>query len=133
MAEWAPVDEQSLQIVKRMWIDYREGGVQTALAHCHPDIEFQPDDGRVWLGHDGVRAFFAQFTEEQGRHFAASPYTFEPSGRGVIVAGHRRIRSARSSDSDYTYFAHHVEDGLITRVAAFTTREKATEDVEPRS
>jgi hypothetical protein len=127
------VDEQSLEIVKRMWIDYREQGVETALAHCHQEVEFQPDDGRVWVGHDGIRAFFSRFTEEQGRHFAASPYTFEPSGEGVIVAGHRRIRSGDSSDSDYTYFSHHVHDGLITRVAAWNTREEATRDVEPRS
>lgn len=127
------MDEPRLEIVKRMWIDYRERGVDTALAHCHPHVEFQGNDGRIWAGHDGIREFFAQFTEAAGRHFAASPYTFEPNGEGVIVAGHRRILSPRTRDSDYMYFSHHVENGVITRIAAWDTREAATEDVKPRS
>lgn len=127
------MEHQGLEIVKRMWSDYRERGVDTALSHCHPDVEFQANNGRVWAGHDGIRAFFAQFTEAEGRHFAASPYTFEPSGKGVIVAGHRRIRSATSSDSDYMYFSHHVDGAVITRIAAWDSREEATQDVEPRS
>lgn len=127
------MDEQSLEIVKRMWIDYRERGVGVALGHCRPDVEFRARDGRVWMGHEGIRAFFAQFTAVQGRHFAASPYTFEPSGRGVIVAGHLRIRSATTRDSDYIYFSHHVDDGVITRIAAWDSRGEATQDVKPPS
>lgn len=127
------MDTQSLEIVKRMWIDYRERGVEVALAQCHADVEFQAIDGHIWTGHHGIREFFAQFTEDDSRHFAASPYTFEPSGEGVIVAGHRRISSPFGHDSEYTYFSHHVEDGPITRVAAWNTRAEATEDVKPRS
>jgi ketosteroid isomerase-like protein len=113
-----------LETVKRMWITYREEGVDAAIKHLHPDVEFQAHDGRVWKGHNGVRDFFAQF-ERSGEEFTASPYTFEPHGHGVVVASHRRI----GAGSDYLYFSHHVEAGAITRIAAWFTRDAAIADV----
>ncbi len=116
-----------MEVVKRMWIDFREQGVEVALAHLHPDVEFQLDDGTVYTGHEGVRDFFARFDGE--RQFAAAPYTFEPCGQGVIVAGHRRIQTPGGSEAEYTYFSHHVRDGVITRVAAWKHRDEATADL----
>ena len=113
-----------LETVKRMWIAYREQGVERALEYLDPEVEFQAHDGHVWKGHDGVREFFAQF-ERSGEEFTASPYTFEPHGRGVVVAGHRRI----GEGSDYLYFSHHVNGGAITRIAAWSTRDAAIADV----
>jgi hypothetical protein len=113
-----------LDTVKQMWIAYREHGVDSAVEHLHSDVEFQAHDGQVWKGHEGVREFFAQF-ERSGEQFAASPYTFEPHGHGVVVAGHRRI----GEDADYLYFSHHVSDGVITRIAAWPTRDAAVADV----
>ena len=110
-----------------MWIDFRERGVDVALAHLHPEVEFQLDDGTVLTGHEGVREFFNRFDGE--RRFAAAPYTFEPCAGGVIVAGHRRIQTPVTSESEYTYFSHHVSDGLITRVAAWPDRDAATADL----
>ena len=110
-----------------MWIDFREQGVEVALACLHPDVEFQLDDGTVFVGHEQVRAFFARFDGE--RQFAAAPYTFEPCGEGVVVAGHRRIQTPDSSQAEYTYFSHHVKDGLITRIAAWPDRDSATTDL----
>lgn len=113
-----------LETVKRMWIAYREQGVDKALELLDPDVEFQAHDGHVWEGHDGVREFFAQF-ERSGEEFTASPYTFEPQGRGVVVAGHRRV----GEGADYLYFSHHVNGGVITRIAAWSTRDAAIADV----
>ena len=41
------------------------------------------------------------------------------------MAGHRRI----GEGADYLYFSHRVEDGAITRIAAWSTREAAIADV----
>ena len=121
------MDDPSIEVVKRMWIDFREQGVDVALAQLHPEVEFQLDDGTVFTGHEGVRDFFGRFEGE--RRFAAAPYTFEPCGQGVIVAGHRRIQTPGGSESEYTYFSHHVRDGVITRIAAWTDRDQATADL----
>lgn len=119
----------ALDTVKLMWIDYREDGVETALRHLHPDVEFRSHEGELYHGHDGVRAFFAGF-ERRGAQFTAAPYTFEPIGEGVIVAGHRRIRSEGepAADAEYVYFSHRVDGDLITRLGAWFTREEAERD-----
>jgi ketosteroid isomerase-like protein len=125
------VGDEPLETVKRMWIDYREQGVAVALVHLHPDVEFHAYEGGTFIGHEGVREFFSSYDGEVS--FTASPYTFEPCGVGVIVAGHRRIHSPGSEDSQYMYFSHHVQDGLITRIAAWPDRDAATRDLTPSS
>lgn len=122
------MDDPRTAVVKAMWIAFREEGVEPALAHVHPDAEFQLDDGTVFTGHEGIRTFFARFDGE--RQFAAAPYTFEPCGAGVIVAGHRRIKTPAGSEAEYTYFSHRVADGLITRMAAWPDRDQATADLD---
>jgi hypothetical protein len=124
----ALVMSDALDVVKGMWVEYREQGVHPALRHLHPDVEFVAEDGAVWAGHEGVKKFFSLF-EARGEEFAAAPYTFEPHGNGVIVAGHRRITSPEGADAGYLYFSHCVENGVITRVAAWNTREEAERDV----
>jgi ketosteroid isomerase-like protein len=127
------MEQTALDTVKEMWIAYREQGVEVALQHLHPNVEFVAEDGVVWEGHDGVREFFERF-ESRGRRFSAAPYTFEPLGRGVVVVGHRRIRSAdgQRADAENLYFSHRVDAGLITRLAAWDTREEAERDARAR-
>jgi ketosteroid isomerase-like protein len=114
--------------VRRMWTAYREGGVEAALPLLHPQVEFVAVDGTEHNGHDGIRAFFKAFAD-QGQTFEASPYSFEGQGDAVLVAGHRRIRSAKGTSGAYLYFVHLVEDGLITRLSAHATREAALRDL----
>jgi hypothetical protein len=111
-----------------MWIAYREGGVESALPLLDPDVEFVAVDGTTYAGHDGVRGFFKAF-DEQGQTFEASPYSFEGRGEAVLVAGHRRIRSADGTSGAYLYFVHVTRDGLISRLSAHTTRESALADL----
>lgn len=116
--------EGSHDLVRRMWTAYREGGVESALPLLDPDVEFVAVDGTTYPGHDGVRGFFRRF-DEQGQTFEASPYSFEGRGEAVLVAGHRRIRSADGTSGAYLYFVHVIRDGLIARLSAHTTRESA--------
>jgi len=120
--------EGSHDLVRRMWTAYREGGVESALPLLHPDVEFVAVDGAAYPGHDGVRNFFKAF-EQQGQTFEASPYSFEGQGEAVLVAGHRRIRSADGTSGAYIYFVHIVRDGLICRLSAHATRESALADL----
>jgi ketosteroid isomerase-like protein len=120
--------EGSRDLVRRMWTAYREGGVERALAALHPDVEFVSADGVVHDGHDGVRRFFSAFAD-QGQTFEASPYSFEGHGDAVLVAGHRRIRSADGTSGAYLYFVHVIRDGLIIRLSAHSTREAALADL----
>jgi hypothetical protein len=70
------VDER-LAAVHELWSTYREQGAERAIPLLDPGVEFVDHTGRVLRGHDGVRAFFAEF-EQRGERFLVSPYTFEP-------------------------------------------------------
>jgi ketosteroid isomerase-like protein len=120
--------EGSHDLVRRMWTDYREGGVERALPLLHPEVEFVSVDGATHHGHDGVRGFFKAFAD-QGQTFEASPYSFEGQGDAVLVAGHRRIHSAAGTSGAYLYFVHTIRDGTITRLSAHATREAALADL----
>jgi hypothetical protein len=120
-----------LQAVHALWSAYRERG-EGAIELLHPEVELVDSLGNAFHGHDGVRAFFAQF-RERGEVFIASPFTFEPHEPDVLVVGHRRIRSRETVRGEYLYFVHSVRDGRVSRIAAFTTRERALEDVERRA
>ncbi len=124
--------EGSHDLVRRMWTAYREGGVETALPLLDPDVEFVSVDRTTYTGHDGVRRFFNAF-DEQGQTFEASPYSFEGQGEAVLVAGHRRIRSADGTSGAYLYFVHVIRDGLISRLSAHSTRESALADLRKNS
>jgi hypothetical protein len=95
-------------------------------------VEFVAHNGRAFRGHDGVRRFFAEF-EERGERFMASPYTFEPHDTDLLVIGHRRIQSKDGLRGDYLFFVHSFRDGRVARIAAYTTREAALEDITARA
>lgn len=125
------MQQAALDTVRRHWVLFREGGPDAALATVSPDIAFVAVEGRQFDGHDGIRAFFASFDARDER-FAASPFTFEPHGDGVLVAGHRRV-----SDAEHTVVAEHLhftyrvaDDGLIFDMRAFADREQALAELE---
>lgn len=122
------VMEGSHDLVRRIWTAYREGGVEAALPLLDPAVEFVSVDGTTYSGHDGVRRFFKTF-DDQGQTFEASPYSFEGQGEAVLVAGHRRIRSANRTSGAYLYFVHVIRAGLVSRLSAHTTRESALADL----
>lgn len=107
-----------------MWVAYREGDVEGALPLLHPDCDFVTRDGHVLRGHDEIRRFFHRF-DERGERFSAQPYSFERHPGGWIVVGNRRIQTADGMSDERLYFTHVIRDGLIVRLAAYTTREAA--------
>lgn len=113
-----------------MWVLLREGGPDAALATVAPDVVFVAAGGRRFDGHDGVRAFFASFDARDER-FVASPFTFEPLGDGVLVAGHRRIADEHQTlVAEHLHFTYRVgADGLIFDMRAFHDRAGATAEL----
>ncbi|MTD45985.1 DUF4440 domain-containing protein [Conexibacter sp. W3-3-2] len=121
---------EPLEIVRRMWVLLREGGPDAALEVVAPDAVFVAADGQRFDGHDGIRAFFASFDARDER-FIAAPFTFEPHGEGVLVAGHRRI-----ADDEQTLLAEHLHftyrtdgDGRIHDMRAFGDRDTAAAEL----
>jgi hypothetical protein len=126
----AGVDER-LAAVRELWSTYREQGVEPAIALLHPEVEFVDHEGRRFHRHDGVRRFFAEFSE-RGERFVASPYTFELHEPDLLVVGHRRIRSGTDTRGDYLFFVHSFDDGRVSRIAAHVTKDAALADIAER-
>lgn len=116
----------ALDTVRRHWVLFREGGSDAALATVAPNAAFVAVGGRRFDGHDGIRAFFATF-DARDEQFTASPFTFEPHGDGVLVAGHRRVSDGTSTVSaEHLHFTYCVgPDGLIYDMRAFPDRDGA--------
>jgi len=125
------VTPEPLDIVRRMWVLLREGGPDAALATVDVEVVFVAADGRRFDGHDGVRAFFASFDARDER-FVASPFTFEPVGHGVLVAGHRRIAAEDATlRAEHLHFTYRVGgSGRIVDMRAFHDRESAIAELE---
>lgn len=122
---------EPIDTVRRMWVLLREGGPEAALATVHEHVIFVAADGQRFEGHDGVRAFFASFDARDER-FIASPFTFEPIGDGVLVAGHRRIAGDdRTIAAEHLHFTYRVTaGGVISDMRAFHDRETAIAELE---
>jgi predicted SnoaL-like aldol condensation-catalyzing enzyme len=121
-----------LQAAHEMWSTFRDHGVEAAIALLDPGVEFVDIQGRAFHGHDGVRAFFAEF-DERGEEFRASPFTFELHAPDLLVVGHRRILREDGTDGEYMFFVHSVRDGRISRLSAHSSREAALADIDARA
>jgi predicted SnoaL-like aldol condensation-catalyzing enzyme len=126
------VTDARLEAVHKLWATYRESGSDEAILLLHPEVEFVDHEGRHFDGHDGVRAFFEEFTQ-RGEQFRASPFTFELHEPDLLVVGHRRIKSDEGTQGDYLFFVHSVRDGRVSRIRACASREEALADIAERS
>ena len=127
-----PATDPRLRAVQELWSTYRESGPEVAIGLLHPEVEFVDHEGRSFKGHEGVRAFFAEF-KERGEEFRASPFTFEPHEPDLLVVGHRRIKSGDGTQGDYLFFVHSLRDGRVSRIAACNSREEALADITARA
>lgn len=121
-----------LEAVHELWSTFRESGPDVAVLLLHPEVEFVDHQGRAFSGHDGVRAFFAEFAA-RGEKFRASPFTFELHEPDLLVVGHRRIVREDGTQGDYMFFVHSVREGRISRLSAHTSRQAALADIAARA
>jgi ketosteroid isomerase-like protein len=89
----------NVEIVRRGYQAFREGGVEAILPLLDPDIEWHMSAAftrapRVYRGHDGVREVF-RFFSEQIEGLGADPHEFIDAGDRVIVPlrMHGRLRA----------------------------------------
>lgn len=89
---------ENVEIVRRGYKAFREGGVEAILEFLDPEIEWHmsaafTSASRIYRGHDGVREVFRFFTERIDE-LGADPHEFIEAGDGVIVPVrmHGRLR-----------------------------------------
>ena len=93
-------DESNVAVVRRGFEAMRRGDVEGLLAACDPGVEFvslvgQVEGGDAYVGHDGLRRFFADL-REAWEVWMPQPERFESAGDTVLVIGSTEFRGKGS-------------------------------------
>ena len=125
------MSESNLEIVRRLFDQYAEGGVEAILdgadenivIEIPSDLSAEPD---TYHGHDGVRRYFAGF---EGMIDDVRYEAFELSAEGDFVLAHSRM-SGRGVSSGLevnleVYVLHELAGGKIVRIRPYADLESA--------
>jgi ketosteroid isomerase-like protein len=125
------VSESNLEVVRRLFDQYAEGGVEAILdgadenivIEIPSDLSAEPD---TYHGHDGLRRYFAGF---EGMIDDVRYEAFELSAEGDFVLAHSRM-SGRGVSSGLevnleVYVLHELAGGKIVRIRPYADLESA--------
>jgi len=117
--------EANIDVVRRLFADYAEGGVEAVLdgadenivIEIPPELSAEPD---VYRGHDGVRRYFAGF---EGMIDDVRYEALDLTEHGRFVIAHIRLSGRGMSsglDVDLeAYVVHELADGRIVRIRPY--------------
>jgi ketosteroid isomerase-like protein len=126
------VTDSDLDVVRRLFRRYAEGGVEGAMEvigeeiviEIPPDLSAEPD---VYRGHDGVRRYFGGFDGmiEDVRY---EPLELIDEGDGVVLAhirlGGRGVSSGLDVDLE-AVVVHELASGKVVRMRPYQDLESA--------
>jgi len=125
------VSESNLEVVRRLFDQYAEGGVEAILdgadenivIEIPSDLSAEPD---TYHGHDGLRRYFAGF---EGMIDDVRYEAFELRAEGDFVLAHSRM-SGRGVSSGLevnleVYVLHELAGGKIVRIRPYADLESA--------
>jgi ketosteroid isomerase-like protein len=124
--------DSNVDVVRRLFDDYAEGGVEAVLRGADenivieipPELSAEPD---TYHGHDGVRRYFAGF-EGMLDDVRYEALELTPSGEDVVIAHIRLSGRGVSSglDGDLEAFVvHELANGKIVRIHPYADLDGA--------
>jgi ketosteroid isomerase-like protein len=133
------MEVDNVEIVRRGYKAFAEGGVEAILEYLDPAIEWRMSavftrTPQVFWGHDGVREVFRFFNEEI-EDLGADPHEFIDAGDRVIVPVRMHGR-LRASGEPVAYELVQVwlgRDGKAIRLVTYPDREAAIADATAAS
>jgi ketosteroid isomerase-like protein len=125
------MSEQNVEIVRAALEAFRQGEVDVALEHAHPDLVSKriDPDGAVFHGRDGLLALMADWVESF-EEWSYRAEEFIDAGDHVVVRIYQSGRGAGSGavvDGDF-WFTYAFEEGKVKRFTLFADRERAFEE-----
>jgi ketosteroid isomerase-like protein len=119
------------ELAREAYAAFNRGDMASILQRLDPDIEWRMSamfsrDGRVFHGHDGVRAVFAIF-EENFDDFRTEPLEYIPhDGRLVVpVRLHGREKGGGAPVEIDLVQVWTMRDGRAARLDVYLTKEEA--------
>jgi ketosteroid isomerase-like protein len=130
------VSEQTVQILADAIAAFDEGGVEAALKHADPEIDWiaPPEwlEDRLYRGHDGLRRL-AEFWTQQFDEYRLEPERFIDLGDDRVVAlVHQRgkIKGSETPIELSLGWIVQVREGKLTKVNVYFSWEAALEAAE---
>ena len=130
------MSEENVEIVRRVYEAVARRDTAAVLAAYAPDVEWDFSGstwgdltGRpVYRGHEDLRAFYREWYEAWGRYDESVEELIGAGEHVVVVAtgrGRGRVSGAEVGWTQYGVWT--IQEGKITRVVWFGTREAALE------
>jgi ketosteroid isomerase-like protein len=116
----------NVELVRRLWSAFEQGGIEAVLEIADPDVEWEPygGGGVVYRGHDGLRAYM-QERRERGEETDARLYSAFAKGDAVVARGEVRIQGGRGIVTMQPGWLYEFRDGRLIRFRGFPTQEAA--------
>jgi ketosteroid isomerase-like protein len=118
------VSEENVQVARRSFEAFNARDADELVAVSDPDCEWLPFraqlEGTAYRGHDGVRRFLRDMTEDW-TSYRVEPIGFREGGDRVVVTG-RVGATGRSGGMDMEFtagFILELRDGRIVRVRSY--------------
>ena len=129
------MSQQNVGIVRSLFSSFEKQGPEGTFRFLSPEIEWEvrPDlpDSRTYKGHDGVRELLATFEDVLDEQWY-SPRELIPTGDLVVVplrwGGRGRASRVKVEEREETWVLT-LQDGAVTRVTEYATKEAALEAV----
>ena len=116
-----PAQNDSIELVRRMFEAFLAGADERALQFLHPDVQFDTTvrpDGKVWRGRAAVPRAMAEWTEAwDGYEIGVERYLQAGADRVVMLwreSGRARGSGVPQAQSGATVFT--VRDGQIVEI-----------------
>jgi ketosteroid isomerase-like protein len=129
------MSQENLEIVRLLFSAFEKTGPEGTFRFLSPEIEWEvrPDlpDSRTYRGHDGVRELLATFEDVLDEQWY-SPRELIPAGELVVVplrwGGRGKTSGVKVEEREETWVLT-LQDGAITRVTEYATKEAALDAV----
>jgi ketosteroid isomerase-like protein len=124
------MSDPHVELVMQGWERWNRGDMEGALELVHPDVEWRPgqlllDVDEVYLGHEGVRRFWAEFMTPF-ESIAIEPLRHASEGDEVVINARFRARGRDGVTADVEVFQRYtVRDGKLAGFHAYPSWEAA--------
>ena len=127
------MSQENVEIVRRAWQAFVEGGVEATLDFWTEDAVFEefPEmpESAVYVGREHLSEAVEHFTE-MWRDLAFEPVEFIDAGQNLVIVvvayRGRGVASGAPLDAVATWL-YEMRDGRVCRARAFTTKQQALE------
>ena len=131
------MSQENVDVVRRFIDAFNARDVEVLIRLSAEDCEWVPFraqlEGIVYRGHEGVRQFLSDMTEDW-ETFGIDPLEFRDRDERVAVIGRVKARSAGSNMEieSIAGFVHELEQGRIRRITSHSDVEAALDAVGVR-